>query len=177
MKNLFARFWRRPKPELVPYYDIESKVVSRIPKTELAPGSALIRIEGMGESVYVDTAKLRFSDYKHSHFEGAERTAIEGLVHDLADVIPMSYEQWEDGFRRDRTPGREIAGWVHLAAILNIMSSRFSFSPEKRKECYRVLVACFTGDRSTVLPRSEPKTLTHVEIQTAIGYFYEGGYK
>jgi hypothetical protein len=105
------------------------------------------------------------------------KEAIQSLVIDLAEVRPLSLEEWEDGFRRDRTPDREIAGWLHLAAILTTMTDRFSLDLQKRKECYRVLVACYTGERTTVRERSDPQLLSDEQIDLAVKYFFEGGYR
>jgi hypothetical protein len=176
MKRFFARLFGRQNPELVPYYDFATRKTVFIPKAELSPGVVLVQIQGHPGPVYADAAQLKQGQYQHPHFEGDERAAIQSLVVDLADVRPLSFEEWEDGFRRDQNPAREIAGWIHLAAILNVMSNRFDFPPAEKKECYRVLVACFTGARDTVRDRSDPKLLSDTQIDQTVKYFYEGGY-
>ena len=98
------------------------------------------------------------------------------LATDLAEVRPLSFDEWEDGFRRDRNPDREIAGWLHLAAILKTMTDKFSLDFPKRKECYRVLVACYTGERATMRERSDTHLLSEEQIDLAIKYFFEVGY-
>ncbi|MDF3056594.1 MAG: hypothetical protein K0R17_809, partial [Rariglobus sp.] len=141
------------------------------------PGAVLVQIQGQPHSVYADGSQLQPGDYKHPPFEGEMKEAIQSLVIDLAEVRPLSLEEWEDGFRRDRTPDREIAGWLHLAAILTTMTDRFSLDLQKRKECYRVLVACYTGERTTVRERSDPQLLSDEQIDLAVKYFFEGGYR
>lgn len=175
MRRFLSRLFRRQNPKLVPYYDFATGKTVLIPKSELCPGVVLIQIQGQEGPVYAKADQLRQGHYQHSQFEGEERAAIQSLVTDLADVYARSYEEWEDGFRRDKTPAPEIAGWVHLAAILRVMSERFAFSPAEKKECFRVLVACFTGARETVRDRSDPKLLSDVQISQAVQYFYEGG--
>ena len=100
-----------------------------------------------------------------------ERAAIDSLVTDFADVYPLTYEEWEDGFRRDRTypPGKLLAGFTP-AAILKVMRERFRFSPAEKKECFRVLAACLTGARDTVRDRCDVKLLSHEQVSMAVKY-------
>ena len=177
---IFAVYWLRlqkhSKSELVPFYDTATKSTINIPKDELGPGVVLVQIKGQASPVYVDSTQLRQGDYQHPPFEGEERAAILSLATDLYDVYPRTYEEWEDGFRRDQNPAREIAGWIHISRILKVMGEKFSFSQEKRRECYKVLIACFTGERTSVRQRSDPKLLSELEFGQAVTYFYEGGY-
>jgi hypothetical protein len=176
MMRFLARLFRKQRPGLVPYHDFATGKTVLIPKAELSPGVVLIQIQGDKQPVYADAAQLKQGQYQHPPFEGDERAAIQSLVANLADVYPLTYEQWEDGFRRDRTPAPQIAGWIHLAAILKVMLERFRFSPDEKKECFRVLVACFTGPRETVHNRSDPKLLSQDHVNFAVKCFYEGGY-
>src|SRR6185503_10838678 len=137
MKRFFARLFGRRDPELVAYHDFATRKTVLIPKAELSPGVVLVQIQGDPGPVYVDAAQLKQGNYQYSPFEGEERAAIQSLVTDLADVRPLSFEEWEDGFRRDQNPAREIAGWLHLAAILKVMSNKYGFCPAEKKECYR----------------------------------------
>ena len=63
-------------------------------RVEKQPGVVLVQIQGDAGPVYVDAAQLRQGQYQHSPFEGEERTAIQSLVVDLADVRPLSFEEW-----------------------------------------------------------------------------------
>jgi len=176
MKRFFQRFFGRQNPELVPCYDFATKTLTRIPKAELSPGMMLVRIQGQAELVYADSSQLKMGNYQHDSLPDDLVAEITTLATDLADVYPQTPVEWEDGFRRDQNPAREVAGWLHLSAILKVMTGRFSFNPEERKECFRVLVACFTGTRDTVRDRSDPKLLSPAQVDQVIAYFYDGGY-
>jgi hypothetical protein len=176
MRRFLARLFGKQRPELVPYHDFATGKTVMIPKAELSPGVVLIQIQGQKHPVYAKAAQLKQGPFQQPPFEGAERAAILSLVTSLADVYARTYEQWEDGFRRDLTPAREIAGWIHLAAILKVVSDQYSFSPDEKKECFRILVACFTGARETVRDRSDSKLLSQEQFNLTVKYFYEGGY-
>src|SRR5689334_22935439 len=116
MRRFLSRLFRRQNPELVPYHDFATGKTVLIPIVELCPGVVLVRIQAQEGPVSAKADQCKQGHYQHSQFEGEERAAIQSLVTHLADVYARSYEEWEDGFRRDKTPAREIAGWVHLAA-------------------------------------------------------------
>jgi hypothetical protein len=176
--NFLRRLFRKNRPELVRYYDAATKTVVRIPKAELRPGVVLVQVRGEAEPMYADASDLKLgSTIHHSSLSEELRDAIARLAADLADVYPQSASEWEDGFRRDRDPEREVAGWLHLAAILSVMSNRYGYDEAQKRECFRILVACFTGDRETVRERSDPELLASSEVEQAIKYFYEGGYR
>lgn len=174
--SFLRRLFLREKPELVRYYDAATKTVVRIPKAELRTGVVLVKAADDPEPMYADTSDLKLGSVQHSALPEELRADIEHLATELADVYPQSAADWEDGFRRDRDPARELAGWLHLSAILKVMTARHGYDLLHRKECFRVLVACFTGDRATVRERSDPKLLPAAEVEQAIKYFFEGGY-
>jgi len=177
MRSFLQKLFQKPETELVRYYDSTTKTVVRIPKAELRPGVVLVRVKGDAEPMYADSADLRDGPVHHSSLSDEVRATIATLAADLADVSPRSAADWEEGFRRDRDPERELAGWLHLAAILKVMTAHFAYGPAEKKECFRVLVACFTGSRNTVRERSDPKLLPAAQVDQAIKYFFEGGYE
>lgn len=168
---------RKSKIDFVPYYDFETKKTVSIPKHELGPGVVLVQIEGHPEPVYVDSSQLKPNSFQHPAFEGESKILLQNLARNLADVHPLTYEQWEDGFRRDQNAEWEIAAWIHVSDILKVMTKDCQFSAAQRKECFRVLVACLCGERKTVRDLSDPKLLSKTELEQTITYFYDGGYK
>jgi hypothetical protein len=176
MIHVLSKLFRKKRTSLVTLYDFKTKLRTLIPEDELSPGTVQVRIEGDDTPVYVDAAQLKQGEYLHPPFAQDIREILKALARDLADVRPLSYSDWEDGFRRDHNPEREIASWIHLAAVLETVTSEFKLSSFQRKACFTVLIACSTGPKETVRQRSEDKTLESVVTETAIRYFYEGGY-
>ncbi len=177
MRRLFRRLFGKPQNDLVPFYDFATRTTIRIPKAELSPGAVLIQIEGDLEPVYADSAELRGGGLRHDSLSDGAIDAIQEFMVEFADVCPKSFGEWEDGFRRDQTPDREVAGWLHLSRILRVMTDRYGYTPSQRAECFWILVACFTGARDTVRERSDPKLLPAEQIEETVSFFYEGGYQ
>jgi len=176
MKTWLQRLFGKSEPDLVPYYDFETKRRVWIPQSELSPGAVLIQIQGESEPVYADSVALQLGDYQHDTLPPDVIEAITEIEQELFDVRPMTKEDWVDGFRRDSNPDHEVAGWLHLSRILRIVSDRNSYGIEERRECFRILIACFTGPRDTVRNRSDPNLLPDDQVDCLIRYFFEGGY-
>ncbi|MES2597105.1 MAG: hypothetical protein V4662_17295 [Verrucomicrobiota bacterium] len=174
--NFLRKFFQRRKPELVRYYDASTKLAVLIPKAELRPGVILVRLQGESEPMYMDASELKQGPIQHSDLGDEFRMLVRQLAQDLAEVFPQSDEKWQEGFQRDRNPEEELAGWFHVAAILKLMTARHEYDLARKKECFRVLVACYTGSRNSVRDRSDPKLLSSSEVDETTRYFYEGGY-
>lgn len=174
----FIRRWFRPKnpgSEPVPFYDFATEKLVYIPKEELSGQAVWVKIEGWSHPVYVDGTELKASPFQHETLDEKTMEAIRVLERQLADVYPLTIDQWVDGFRRDRGPEGEVALWLHLANVLHRLSAQFAFSAAERKECFRLLLVCSNGERSTVRERSEIRLLTVEQIDLAIRWYYEGG--
>ena len=174
LKSLFRK---KRNAELVTFYDVETKTTSYIPRSELAPGVVIVRRQDTNERVYMEAAKLKSRPPNHPPFEGAEKVAIEALAKLLADVYPMSYAKWEEGFRCDENPTREIDLWMHVAGVLTAITNEFQLTAEQRRDCFRILAACFTGERETALYRAKPTQLPEAIVQKTIMYYYDGGFE
>lgn len=157
----------------VPFYDFETKTTTLVAVDALRPGAVLVQIQGRPEPVYVDAAQLQQGPYRHPRFEGQARSAIQTIAAELADVHPLSFEEWEDGFRRDQDASGEIATWSRVAAVLRAMTERFDLGHAARQDCYRVLVACCSGPRETVRARLKPQVLTDDQVRMTIESYFE----
>lgn len=158
----------------VPFYDFQTRTTTMVTVEALRPGAVLVQIQGRPEPVYVDAAQLQQGPYRHPRFEGQARAAIQAIAAELADVHPLSFEEWEDGFRRDQDAKSEIATWSRVTTVLRAMTTRLGLDHAARQDCYRVLVACCTGPRETVRARSKPSVLSDDQVSTTIAYYFEG---
>ena len=115
-------------------------------------------------------------EHQHDSLPDEVIAIIQEIKEELADVRPMSMEDWVDGFLRDANPNHEVAGWLHLSKILRTMTDRHDYDEAKRHECFGILIACFTGSRESVRIRSNSDSLPDDQIDQAIEYFFDGGY-
>jgi hypothetical protein len=138
--------------ELVPFFDVESGRVVRIPASELRPGVVQARVQGIEGLVWLLPGQLKQGDVKHPPFDEGTRTYIRQIREAFAEHRPLSFEEWEDGFRRDANPEREIALWSHAADIYTAFAGSEA-SAERRRDTYRWPDAPITGP---VVRRASP---------------------
>lgn len=119
-----------------------------------------------GEIVSVPIAQINsevelFWRYEFSLDQKQRLAAIREAV---ADAYPISQDDWEDGFRKDAAPEREIALWEHVAKFYTYFSDKRLPQIEARKELLNFLFACAGGYDSGFAAR---KTLKHIEPDLA----------
>jgi hypothetical protein len=107
LRKLFGG--RRPSQEMVPFLDVESGRVVRIPASELRIGAVQVQLQGTREVVWALPQQLRPGNIKHPEFDEGIREYIRQIQAAFAEQRPLSLEEWEEGFRRDAHPEREIA--------------------------------------------------------------------
>lgn len=158
-------------PELVPFFDVKSKRVVRIPASELRPSAVEVRLPGQEELVWVLPADLQAGHVRHPPFDEEVREYIRQIKSVFAEHRPLTMDEWEDGFRRDADPAREIALWSHAADVYQAFVSQDS-SPDRRADVYRVVVACLSTSPEAVWRVLKPAVLTRPEAEQVVKRFY-----
>lgn len=162
---------RRPA-ETVPFLDVKSGRVVRIPAAELRPGAVQVRLAGHAELVWVLAEELKGGGLRHPPFGEEIRKYIRQIQAAFAEHRPLTLEEWEDGFRQDANAEREIALWSHAADVYGAFASPAS-SPGRRGDIYRVIVACLVASPDSVWRVLEPlAVLTRAEADEIIARFY-----
>lgn len=156
LRNLFGG--RGPSQEMVPFLDVASGRVVRIPASELRPGVVQVRLQGSNEVVWALPDQLRPGELKHPAFDESVRDYIRHIQAAFAEQRPLSFEEWEDGFRRDITPEREIALWCHAADVYTAFAASEP-GPERRRDVYRCIVTCMTTGPNAVWKVLRPEVL------------------
>ncbi len=131
IKSLF----RKPSQpdDMVPSYDFPSRRIIRISASELRSGYVQARVQGIHEMVWVRPEQLRQNTIQHPPFDEKVRSYIKDICSTFAEHQKFSLDEWEDGFRRDHSPAREIALWRHAAEIYQAFTM-FESSRERRVE-------------------------------------------
>lgn len=143
---------------MVSYLDTTTGRVVRIPASELRPGVIQARIQGIDGLVWICPDELHPSEIRHPPFEDEIRDAVLQIQQVFAEHRPLSFEEWEEGFRRDAHPEDEVALWLHAANVYAEFAANDG-SAERRRDVYRIIVACLTT--------SSPGAVWHV-LRTAV---------
>jgi hypothetical protein len=158
---------------MVPFFDVETKRVVRIPAAELRPGVVQAQVQGIDELVWISPEQLHPGQIHHPPFDEDVRVYIRQIQEAFAEQRPMSFEEWEDGFRRDNHPEREIALWVHAANVYGTFTAN-EVVAERRADVYRIIVAALTAPRDKIWHVLKLSTMSRDEAEPVIRRIYGG---
>lgn len=161
-------------PETVPFLDVENSRVIQIPARELRPGTIQVQVQGIEGLVWALPDQLQLGEVKHPPFEEDIAVYVRQIQTAFAEHRSLSYEEWEDGFRRDANPEREIAIWSHAAAIYTAFAANEP-SADRRRDIYRCIVACLTTSPDSIWQVLKPAELTKAEAEAVVNRFYGKG--
>ncbi len=162
--------------DLVPFYDFQLNRLVHIPAAELRPGCVQVRIEGIEGvhgTVWALPEQLQPGPIQHPPFPEDIRDYIREIQAAFAEHRSLSFDEWEEGFRRDMHPEREIAIWVHAANIYRLFTSEEN-DAARRYEIYRVLGACMTASPDSVWHIIKLHDLNRAEAERIVRRFYGG---
>ena len=171
LRKTFGGKQSPPSQEMVPFLDVEAGRVVRIPVSELRPGVIQVRVHGSDEVVWALPEQLREGDVKHPEFDEGVRDYIRQIQAAFAEQRPLSFEEWEDGFRRDTNPTREIAIWSHAADVFTAFASEEP-SADRRRDLYRCVVTCLTTGPDAVWKVLRPEVLSRAEAEVVVNRFF-----
>ena len=70
---------------------------------------------------------------------------IEAIRAAVAEVCPISAEQWLDGFQRDQHPEREVVWWERVARCYKDFTAKQIFPSEQKQAAFKVIFGLFGG--------------------------------
>jgi hypothetical protein len=171
-------FGRKPEGEnpdasvYVDVYDFGTRSVRRIPARELSPNMVQARLEGVAGVVWLDARELNANTYQHPPFTEEIRDHLRQIMASIGEVYPLSLEQWEDGFRRDANPEKEIALWLHLAEVYSRLTAEADLSLGQKTDYFRILVGCMNSPRKHVLQVVTLSEISKAEATSVIEAFF-----
>jgi hypothetical protein len=157
----------------VNFYDVNTKSISKIPKSELTPGMVQAKVDGIDGIVWIDGSHVKLHEFQHDPFTGKIREDILEIQDKLHEVYPHDYEFWEDGFRRDQNPESEINLWLKIANMYEKHSSK-EITLEYKQDIFKLLVACSNSEPDKVLNIVELKSISKKEAEIIIKDYYQG---
>jgi hypothetical protein len=158
--------------ESVRVYDLYTEQLTTIPARELAAGMILAEIDGIDGQVYVNAKQLRDVALRHPPFRPERRKQLKYIRSALLDVHPMTMEEWEEGFRRDANPDREIASWLHIAGVYRHFTQGRVLSVEQKTDIFKLIGTCATTSRDQAHFIANPVTLSKQRVREIVSFFF-----
>jgi hypothetical protein len=157
--------------DTVRFFDVDTGKVVTIPAAELAPGAIRARVQGIEGIVWLLPDKLQQGDIKHPPFAEDIRQYIREIHAAFAEHRQLSFDEWEDGFRRDANPTPEIALWSHAADVYLALTGGEP-DADRRRDVYRCIVACMNATPDTIRMVFTPEVLSRPEAEQVANRFY-----
>jgi hypothetical protein len=157
--------------ETVQFFDLDTGKVVTIPASELAPGAVQARVQGIEGIVWLLPDKLKQDRLKHPPFDEGVRKFIRQIQATFAEHRPITFEEWEDGFRRDTNPAPEIALWAHAAEVYTAFAGEEA-AAERRWDVYRCVVTCMSASPDTIWRVLKTEALSREEAEAVVNRFY-----
>ena len=132
--------------------------------------------------VWVAPGKLNLNKPVHPPFKGEALGAIEKIREDLLEVLPRTVTEWEDGFRRDQRPEKEIRIWRWIAYTYNRLTQEGEAPLERKKDYLNlILKTTMTSNPEEILETTAFNQLSREEVleildfsRTTPGEFFGG---
>ena len=156
----------------VQVYNLETKEISTIPSSELAPGMVEADVKGVGR-VWISASQARqFAGFRHGPFSEEVRDILRNIKSILDEVYPKSIEEWENGFRKDSQPEQEIAIWLNIASIYQQFTADKPLSFAERRDIFRVLVNCSISSKDTVFEVLQLEVIPREEAERVVDAYF-----
>lgn len=163
LKRLFGGHRPATETEMVPFRDANGHI-GQIPVSQLQPGMIQVQCGREGPVVWAWARDFQPGEVRHPPFEEPVRVYIRKIQAAFAEHRLLSFEEWEEGFRRDLYPLEEIGLWCHAADVYKAFADK-ERAPERRKEIYDVILACLTATPDTFWRVLELDVLTRSEAE------------
>ena len=158
----------------VKVYDFQTKTFTSMPAAELS--SDMVQATINGEKCWINPAHapnaLHQSTFRHPPFDQPTRGRIRKLMGILKEVQPLTFAEWENGFRRDQNPQKEIDLCLHIAGVYEEVADRHALSLEQKKELHRTLSRCSTCSYEQAANIVFPEKLSREVMNEAIQAYY-----
>jgi hypothetical protein len=160
--------------DTVRVYDFQTEQLTTIPASELAQGMVRARVIGIEGDVWVAASQAIPSEYRHPPFPEDIRDYLRQLQKTFADVYPRTIEQWEDGFRRDTHPDREIALWLYMGDVFEHFTSGQPLDADQKRDIFQVILASVNNGTKHVLATTNPRTLSKKRVREIVDWMAKG---
>ncbi len=104
-------------------------------------------------------------------FDESVRAYIRQIQAAFAEQRPISFAEWEEGFRREANHEQEIAVWSHAADIYTAVTAN-ELSADRRRDVYRCIVTCLTTGPDAVWHVLRPEVLSRDEAEQIVNRFF-----
>ncbi len=158
--------------------DLGTKAVTEIPRSELAPGYVLVRIEGVEGSVYVNIREARLnSQHVHGGLSKEFKRAIRYCMKLEGAVDPTTFDEHVAVFLCDLNPKRDLMSYFHCALVFAHFAAAKVISRTNRQRMWRWIAHCSQSESTTVMETWEWESEDRSLFQQIANFYYSCDYE
>lgn len=132
-----------------------------------------LHVEYKGNMYWMHMSHLKAGEgIVQNRFTGELKRKIIKLAVQLQEVLPRTYEKWEESLRGEPDPEREINELFHISDQFTLSSKRLT-SLEEKKELIALLFECSLSTRNKMLKTFKSKYLTQKKACSFIKDYYK----
>lgn len=137
---------------MIKFYDFETKKSHMIPANEITSDMIEVKIEGENGTAWVYKSQLKVSDnFLHPEFSDEIRQLIRQIKSYIDDIYYLSQEEWEECFRKDRNPAKEIRGWLKVGRVYKDITSKEIYTEEQKSDLLQIILSCNSGKNAEAI--------------------------
>jgi len=123
-----------------------------IPPNEITSDMIEVKIEGESGTAWAYKSQLKTSDkLLNSEFNDETRQLIHQIKGYIDGVYYLSQEEWEESFKKDRNPIKQIHGWLKVGRIYQDMTSKDKYTEEQKNDLLNIILACSSGKNAEAI--------------------------
>jgi hypothetical protein len=113
-------------------------------------------------------------EYQHPPFSPAVRKLLATILETFKDIyiLPVSLDEFEDGFRRDVHAEREIATWLHMAKVYRQFTDGRDLTMRKKLDIFAVVFVCANNGKENVFRTVPAPTLSRKRMTEIVNAFF-----
>jgi len=162
--------------ETVPFLDPSGRVV-QIPRSQLQPGMLQVQIQGREGRVWARADQLKKNtQMRNPPFNEEDCACIRQIQAAFAEHRPLSFQEWEEGFRCDADPRQEIAIWLFAAEVYKAFTDNEP-SAQRRADVYGVILTCVTTSPDTFREVLRVEALSRGDVERIAKRVYGKHYR
>jgi hypothetical protein len=123
------------------------------------------------DSTWVDPNQLKPGPVRHEQLTPQQLQRIRRLQTVFAEVDSSPLEKWENDFKRDDDPDREIAIWEAMASAYEIFCTNRTTSIDAKKDVYTITLMRSAAPESEVLKHVQLKVLSREDALVVLKGF------
>lgn len=162
---------RETQHDLVQFLNPVTNKVVKIHASSLRAGLVQVQIVGVEGLVWAAPEAIKNPSIRHASLPDSLRETIRRIQATFAEFDHNSFEKWDEDFRHDMHPEREVEVWADAADVYLAFAEDEKVA-ERRKDIYELVVQCLGSSQREILRWLRPVALKRAEAEAIVEFSF-----